>query len=83
MANHRPFRERVQFSDFDREHQLCTNRPRVSHSIFRMLVRAQIAGKLKLCPYATRPHRVFRHALQTGPYARTSTFGNVVSQLAA
>ena len=55
--------------------------PRVSHSIFRMLVRAQIAGKLKLCPYATQPRRLFRHALQTG--ARTPTFGNVDSQLAA
>ena len=82
MANHRPFAS-VQFSDFDREHQLCTNRPRVSHSIFRMLVRAQIAGKLKLCPYARGRIGFSDTRSRQGPYARTSTFGNVVGQLAA
>jgi len=50
-----------------------------SHPIFRMLVRAQISGKLKLCPWYRAVRHFFR---QTRPkhYCMASAFGDVDRQ---
>ena len=45
---------------FGGEHVTLRECPSGSHAIFRMLVRVQIAGKLKLCPSGAAGRRNFR-----------------------